>query len=352
MFGSNVLEVVIGLIFIYLLLSLFVSVVNEIITSFLSLRGSFLARVIIHFIDDKNNKLSDYFFDNLLFKKIRQPKRISWFGKIKYPSYLPREAFSKILLETIVQKESGSKTEVAEVTFTKIKKIVKENLQEGDTRQMLLSMINDVEQKEENVEKKLEKLRAEIEDWYDTLMKRASGWYKRRVQIFLFAIGLLTAVIFNADTFDIVNTLTSNPQVRQEMVELAEKYQAKVQDEELSEYYQKAITTQMDPNFVADLKKLSGKDSTDALKLYYNRLKMRNIMQEDLQPARNILGFDMITNLTIPPNRTGFWPVTGWFALKIAGWLLTALALSLGAPFWFDTLNKVMKLKSSGEVPK
>lgn len=352
MFGSNVLEVVIGLIFIYLLLSLLVSVINEIITSFLSLRGSFLAKVIIHFIDDENNKLSGYFFDNLLFKKIRQPKRIKWLGKIKYPSYLPREAFSKILLEAITQKESGSKTEVVEVTFTKIKKIVRDNLSDGETRQMLLTMINDVEQKEENVEKKLEKLRDEIEEWYDTLMKRASGWYKRKVQIFLFAIGLLAAVVFNADTFDIVNTLSSNPKLRQEMVELAEKYQANVQGQELSEYYQKAIATQMDPDFIADLKKLSGKDSVDALRLYYNTIKMRNIMQEDLQPARSILGFDMITNLKIPPDRTGFWPVTGWFALKIAGWLLTALALSLGAPFWFDTLNKVMKLRTSGEVPK
>jgi len=31
----------------------------------------------------------------------------------------------------------------------------------------------------------------------------------------------------------------------------------------------------------------------------------------------------------------------------ILGWLITALALSMGAPFWFDLLNKLMRLRSS-----
>jgi hypothetical protein len=31
----------------------------------------------------------------------------------------------------------------------------------------------------------------------------------------------------------------------------------------------------------------------------------------------------------------------------LAGWLLTALAVSLGAPFWFDTLNKIMVVRST-----
>jgi len=31
----------------------------------------------------------------------------------------------------------------------------------------------------------------------------------------------------------------------------------------------------------------------------------------------------------------------------ILGWLITALAISLGAPFWFDLLNKLMTLRGS-----
>ena len=36
------------------------------------------------------------------------------------------------------------------------------------------------------------------------------------------------------------------------------------------------------------------------------------------------------------------------FFMKLIGWLLTALAISLGAPFWFDLLNKFVKLRESG----
>jgi len=32
---------------------------------------------------------------------------------------------------------------------------------------------------------------------------------------------------------------------------------------------------------------------------------------------------------------------------KILGWLMTAFAISLGAPFWFDTLNKFMVVRST-----
>jgi hypothetical protein len=37
------------------------------------------------------------------------------------------------------------------------------------------------------------------------------------------------------------------------------------------------------------------------------------------------------------------------YALKThwLGWLLTALAVSLGAPFWFDMLNKIIVVRST-----
>jgi hypothetical protein len=36
---------------------------------------------------------------------------------------------------------------------------------------------------------------------------------------------------------------------------------------------------------------------------------------------------------------------------KIVGLLITALALSLGAPFWFGALNKLVRVRDSGEPP-
>jgi hypothetical protein len=39
---------------------------------------------------------------------------------------------------------------------------------------------------------------------------------------------------------------------------------------------------------------------------------------------------------------------TGW---TILGWLITAFAISLGAPFWFDLLNKLMQVRNSVKIP-
>jgi hypothetical protein len=40
------------------------------------------------------------------------------------------------------------------------------------------------------------------------------------------------------------------------------------------------------------------------------------------------------------------------FTQHILGWLLTALAATLGAPFWFDTLNRIISIRSSGKAPE
>jgi len=38
--------------------------------------------------------------------------------------------------------------------------------------------------------------------------------------------------------------------------------------------------------------------------------------------------------------------------LKLMGLFLTTGAVSLGAPFWFDVLNKLVNLRSSGNRPE
>ena len=46
---------------------------------------------------------------------------------------------------------------------------------------------------------------------------------------------------------------------------------------------------------------------------------------------------------------------TSWadtVAFHLLGWLLTALAATLGAPFWFDTLNRFISIRSAGKAPE
>ena len=41
------------------------------------------------------------------------------------------------------------------------------------------------------------------------------------------------------------------------------------------------------------------------------------------------------------------WGVGGWITHAL-GWLFTAAAVSLGAPFWFDLLSRVARLRGTG----
>ncbi len=40
-----------------------------------------------------------------------------------------------------------------------------------------------------------------------------------------------------------------------------------------------------------------------------------------------------------------------FFLIKFFGWFITALAMSLGAPFWFDLLQKVINIRNAGVRP-
>jgi len=42
---------------------------------------------------------------------------------------------------------------------------------------------------------------------------------------------------------------------------------------------------------------------------------------------------------------------SGFWALKLVGWLLTAFAVRQGAPFWFDLLNRLVNVRGSGSKP-
>lgn len=365
MFNWEFLEVVAGLIFIYLLLSLLGGIITEIISSFISLRGHFLAKGIIRFLDDDELNLSDDFFANPNFKinhlEPSHKKKWSisrWFKKIwpfsrwiddkKYPSYLSTKVFSDTVIDVLLRKTDNNESNTGFGRFEKIKTAIEQKLPDSETKQMLRSFINEAE----HAKDKLAKFTETLDNRYDALMERVEGWFKRWVHIILFIVGIGIAVLFNADTFKIVKKLSENPQQRKQLIELAKTYENKIGNEKLQSYYEMSIGNKMDPSFVAKLKALAREDSTQALKLYSNSLQFHNVLQKDLLPNQSALGLDGIDSIKIPNDVIGFWPNVWWILKKALGLILTALAISLGAPFWFDILKKVMKVRSAGQVPE
>ena len=63
--------------------------------------------------------------------------------------------------------------------------------------------------------------RTAISQQFDLTMERASGWFKRRVQLVTFGVAALLVGLNNVDTVAITTALSTNPETRAELVKLA-----------------------------------------------------------------------------------------------------------------------------------
>ena len=174
------------------------------------------------------------------------------------------------------------------------------NLKNQALQRVLLSAIDaaqgDINQAEAN-----------IESWYNSGMDRVSGWYKRSTQWIIFAIGLLTAVGMNINTVTIADYLFRDETARAAIVARAEKVET-----------------------------IPGSSSAN-----YSEVK------QELESMNLPLGWSEgwgAPKRGKPTSEVGRW--NNWVA-PILGWLLTALAATMGAPFWFDLLNKVTVIRST-----
>lgn len=293
----GMLQVVIGLVFVLLLLSLLATTIMELLSSFFSLRGKNLETALRNMLSssDSAQQLFKEFKNNSLYRQLSQKA-----GKRRRsPSYLAAESFQSILFDVILKGE-------------KIDQIVEkiDTLPDDDLKNVLQQLLNDAEYE-------LEAFKGKIHSWYDNIMDRASGWYKRTVQKFIVLLGLIIAIVFNADTLAIYERLESDPESLQQVVELAENYLAKNEPEQI---------IRSTPTFDQQMDEI------------------RALINNEIEQAKSPLGlgWEGLSFLSFTPTQWG---------IKILGWLVTALAISLGAPFWFDLLKKLVNIRGSGNKP-
>lgn len=310
-FGSTVLEVAIGMIFVYLLLSLLCSAVVEYIEAKLNYRAKDLEKAIGLLLDQEGVPPSPDSPTTLLYQ---HPLVKSLYRGDKLPSYIPSRTFALALWDmalTGAQRAAGAAQTVASVREA----INANEYVPAGVKRALLALVNDAGND-------FEKARKNIEDWYDSAMDRASGWYKRRVHVILLVTGLIVSALINADSINIAKALMQNDALRQTLVKEAE--------ETVAQPTPAPTPTPSDP------------------------AERARITAENAQAARaelDALGLP-IGWVSAASDPTGADPrrfpgTAGGWILKVLGLLITALAVSQGAPFWFDLLNKFIVIRST-----
>ncbi len=153
-----------------------------------------------------------------------------------------------------------------------------------------------------------------LEKWFNDSMARVSGWYKRKAQIIALIVAAVVAVGLNANALRLGEYLEREPTVRGAVVAQAE---ASAQKKEFSNAGKGEASIEA-----------AGKQASDAYKKI-DGLKLPLFWAKTNQPHG----------------------LSGW-VVAVVGWLLTAIAISFGAPFWFDALGKLANLRMAGKKPK
>src|SRR5437899_541214 len=200
MFGSVMIDIVVGLVFTYLLLSLIVTAVQEVIESIIKLRAAHLAKGIEKLLG--SDKATE-FFDNPVIKAMSPDK---WRGAgTRKPSYIEPRAFATAVLDLIVRAETAGPRTIEQI------KAGIEKLPAGDLKKSLTILLDEAGHK-------MDEFQQSLEHWFDAQMDRVSGWYKRKVQVITVAVGLVITIGMDADTVRMVRTLSQDSTLRASLV--------------------------------------------------------------------------------------------------------------------------------------
>ncbi len=372
MFNSSILDVAAGLVFVFLTLSLICSAANEGIESFLKKRSKNLERGIRELLGDLSlqaasstrpngtagppvpdqpgatdgNKAADQtstdfvelLYNHGLINSLYRGK----YGETplgKLPSYIPAANFALAVLD-----------------LRKSVKPLPRNLQ---------SALDAFEMKAKG---DLDMLQRELENWYDSSMDRVSGWYKRQTQMIVVALGLVAAMVLNVDSLYIARRLSTDPNLRQSVARMAEeaaKHPPQNQTSQASSTVTGTPASDQGTPSATPSQPQSGQTASpaseaDAVAQIRSNLQTLDGVglplgwqdfTADFRARRAAQARALKQQGKTPANESRFavYLEAGMEAVKMhgVGWIITALAVSLGAPFWFDMLNKIMVVRAT-----
>jgi len=285
--GGPAIEIAIALAFVFFLLSVIVSQVNELIAGALGLRAKNLRKGLKGMLGDES-MVERLLGHPLVRTDLGQDKR-------RDPSYISPKNFA-LAFRDLAQGENGMSGASDDLTKQ-------------------LRALTDTPATLPEVPK--------LEKWFDESMDRVGGWYKRKAQWIALVIAIALVLVLNVSTLRIAEQLSAEPKVLANVVAKAE---AAAEDEGSGESQAEGGEEGAGP--VTDMKK-AGEEAEDAV--------------------HDLAALSLPVFWAEAQNR----PDSGeeWL-IAVIGWLISILAISLGAPFWFDTLNKLSNLRMAGRKPE
>jgi hypothetical protein len=358
-FGSEALEIGIGLILLYLLIALVVTVVVEWVSRILALRSKTLRQGIESLLDGelaaklyRHPLISGYARKSTIPNPlVREPPDVKESGS-GMPSYIPSHLFALALLDVLPGADGTPRTveqlramlEALPPQYDSVRRSLLPLIDQAtaagivgprgldELRDFVNALPDDSDVKKgflplldraSRAGDELGAARESIERWFDNAMDRVSGQYKRKAQLITIIVAFAIAGILNADSIAITDSLKRDPELRNGVNAIA----AKIAE---------------DPNYANCLATPStGGNGTPAC---------GEQQIEDLEGQVASLGLPLGWSGWHDEYR-GLADGEAWI-YKVVGLVLTGFAVSLGAPFWFDVLKRFVNVRAAGAVPE
>lgn len=275
MFGSTIIDVAIGLIFVYFLLSVITSHIDELLATWFRWRAGDLEQGVRNMLADPD--LADKVWNHSMIRSLA-------IREGRDPAYIPANTFSLALFDALVPSTGGA------TAFDSVRAQVM-SLPSTSARDTILQLLD-------QANGNLANARAGVEGWFNSTMDRVSDVYRQRILWVTLIVSIVITALFGVDSIALANAFWNEPGLRSAVAGAG------------------AVTS-------------SNQNATN------------------LQDAINALNSNSLPVgwVSIPST----WD--GWLK-KVMGLILTALAVALGAPFWFDILKKLVNLRGSGPPPQ
>ncbi len=205
-------------------------------------------------------------------------------------------------------------------------------------------------------------LKSEVEDWYDRSMERASGVYRRNAKGISILIGIALAIAVNANSIHILDQLAFNDALRETIAGSVQQSMAERSMDDLTDSEREALLADLeqslddinlpigwDPALINEEFGCQTPNTSAAVDLTrWNQLIQACVYNQS--SADNSL--ERPEAFFYPTAILSIFLQEPLLGLKyLLGWLITGIAISMGASFWFDLLSKLVKVRNTGGKP-
>jgi len=205
MFGSTILDVVVGVVALFLAVSLATSAVTEAIASALGWRAKTLLAGVEQLLNDPGLEgLALGLYNHALVNPLAPGTAPAGMPPAMLPSYIDARHFAIALIDT-VQKGGAAAASFGEAIAT---------IPDAQIRATLATLYHDSGEQ-------IDQFRDAVANWFDRAMDRLSGVYKRKIRWVTLAVALAVAAALNADPVHVAEILWQRPVIAEQLGHIA-----------------------------------------------------------------------------------------------------------------------------------